>query len=227
MVQAHVLGAQAVAQHQPGDEDPDRPAGQHQIGEERREREAERPQIEAEERDRQQRHRHHADREPHQAHDHQRGDELDRPQRRHHQVAEIARPHLLEERDREAELAAKQDVPQQHRADEGAAGAREEAGVLRRLQLQEAPHQHLHGRPVDEVEEARPRRAQQVPIAQHHGGDAARRKVEAGCRCRSSRRLAPSRAARDVEEHLFQRVRGRSARAAAAACRRPRCGPSS
>ena len=74
---------------------------------------------------REQRHRDHADRKPHDAHDHQRGDELDRPQRRHHEVAEIARVHLLQERNREAELAAEQDVPQQHRADEHAAGARE------------------------------------------------------------------------------------------------------
>ena len=41
-------------------------------------------------------------------------DELDRPQRADHEVAEIARPDLLEERHREAELAAEQDVPQQH-----------------------------------------------------------------------------------------------------------------
>ena len=96
---------------------------------------------------------------PDDAHDHQRGDELGRPQRAHHQVAEVARVHLLEERDREAELAAEQDVPQHHRADEGAGGAREEAGVLRHVDLQEAPHQHLHRRPVDQVEHARPGRA--------------------------------------------------------------------
>ena len=46
----------------------------------------------------------------------------DRPQRRHHQVAEVARVHFLEERNRETELAAEQNIPQQHRADEDAAG---------------------------------------------------------------------------------------------------------
>ena len=67
-----------------------------------------------------QRHRHHRHHQLDQAHGDQRGDQLARPQRAHHQVAEVARPDLLEERDREAELAAHQDVPQQHRADEQA-----------------------------------------------------------------------------------------------------------
>src|SRR4030095_1006069 len=60
--------------------------------------------------------------EPDQAHDHQRQQELERRQRAHHQVAEIARPHLLEKRHREAELATEQDVPQDDRADQRAAG---------------------------------------------------------------------------------------------------------
>ena len=59
-------------------------------------------------------------------------DQLGRPERRHHQVAEIARPHLFQERDREADLAAKENVPEQHRADEGAAGLREHARLARR-----------------------------------------------------------------------------------------------
>src|SRR5689334_5315517 len=50
--------------------------------------------------------------------DDQRHDELGRTQRADHQVGEVARPHLLEERERETELAAEQDVPQQHRTDE-------------------------------------------------------------------------------------------------------------
>jgi len=45
------------------------------------------------------------------------------------------------------ELAAEQDVPQQHRAQESAARAGEETGILIDVDLQEAPHQHLHGRP--------------------------------------------------------------------------------
>ena len=55
-------------------------------------------------------------------------------------------------------------------------GAGKEAGVLADIELQEAPHQHLHGRPVDQLDQPRPRRAQQIPVAQHHGGDAPRRK---------------------------------------------------
>ena len=109
---------------------------------ERRQREAEAVEVEAEERDREQRHRHHADRQADQAHDHQRADEFDRPQRADHQVAEVARPHLLEEGDRESELAAEQDVPEQHRADEHAAGAGKEAGILRDVKLQESPDEH-------------------------------------------------------------------------------------
>ena len=50
-----------------------------------------------------------------------------------------------------------QNVPQQHRADKHAGGAGEEAAVLCHVHLQEAPHEHLHGRPIDQVEDARPR----------------------------------------------------------------------
>ena len=101
-------------------------------------------------------------------------DKLERPQRAHHQIADIARPHFLEKRDRKSKLAAEQDVPQQHRADKGAAGAREEAGIVGDVILQEAPGHHLHRRPIDEVEQPRPRRAQQIPVAQHHRADAPR-----------------------------------------------------
>ena len=54
----------------------------------------------------------------------------------------------------------------------------------------------------------RPRRAQQIPVAQHHRRDAPRREGEGDFRCRAV--IAPPRAftaaARDVEENLFQRA---------------------
>ena len=128
-----------------------------EIQKERRQREAEAVDVEPEERDREKRHRHHADREPDDAHDHQRADEFDRAQRADHQVAEIARPHLFQKRDREAELAAKQDVPHQHGADEHAARAREEPRILRDVELQKSPHQQLHRRPVDQLQQPRSR----------------------------------------------------------------------
>ena len=146
---------------------------------------------------------------PDDALDHQRRDELGRAQRAHHQVAEVAGVHLLEERDREAELAAEQDVPQHHRADEGAGGLREEAGVLRDVELQEAPHQHLHRRPVDQVEHARPGRAEQIPVAQHHRADAARRERDMGGRlhahCAASRASPVPRAmSRNTSSRLLR-----------------------
>jgi hypothetical protein len=92
--------------------------------------------------------------------------------RAHHQVAEIARPHLLEKRNREAELAAEQDVPQDYRADQRAAGTRKEAVVLRNVALQKAPGDDLQRRPVDQLQKPRPRRHQEIPVAQHHRLDA-------------------------------------------------------
>ena len=184
--------------------------------------------VEAEEADREQRHRHHADGEPHDAHHHQRDHELDRPERADHEIGEIARPHLLEKRHREAELAAEQDVPQQHGADEGAAGAGEEPGILADIELQEAPHHHLHRRPVDELQEPRPRRAQQVPVARDHRADAPA--GDAVVRAQSAGSLIgpPPRSGRAPRrERPPPGSAGRSARAARPACRRPRSGLSS
>ena len=206
------LGAEPVAQHQARDEDPDRPAGEDQVAEERDQRQPDREEIEIEEEQRQQRHRDDADREPDQAHDHQRDQEFDRLQRAHHQVAEIARPHLLEKRDRKAELAAEQDVPQDHRADQRAAGARKEPGVLRDVALQKAPGDDLQRRPIDQLQQPRPGRHQEIPVAQHHRLDAMRRNA-AMRRAISLIDDRPLRypAARDVEEHFLQRRRGCSA----------------
>ena len=150
------FGAEAVTQHQPRHENADRPAGEDQVAEEGDQRQADAVEIEVEQEHRQQRHRNDADRKPDQAHDHQRDQKLDRLQRAHHQVAEIARPHLLEKRDRKAELAAKQDVPQDHRADQRAAGAREEPGILRDVSLQKAPGDDLQRRPIEQFQQPRP-----------------------------------------------------------------------
>ena len=124
-------------------------------------------------------------------------------QRRDQQVAEVARVHLLEERDREAELSAEQDVPQQHGADEDAAGLREEARLLGDVGLQEAPHQHLHRRPVDQLDQPRRRTsAADTNSAAPSRRCGAARSDDAAFIARASR-CAP---ARDVEEHLLQRV---------------------
>ena len=48
--------------------------------------------------------------------------------------------------------------------------AGEKVGILRDVELQKAPDEQLHRRPIDELEHARPRRAQEVEIAQHHRG---------------------------------------------------------
>ena len=124
-------------------------------------------------------------------------------QRRDQQVAEIARIHLLEERNREAELSAKQDVPQHHGADQHAAGAGIEARLLGEIGLQETPHQHLHGRPVDQLDQARERRAQQVPIAQHHRGDAARGETRSAARVhRAASRSRPRATSRNTSSSV-------------------------
>ena len=207
MVQARLSAPRPLRSTMPATRDADRPAGQDQVDEEHREREAEAAEIEAEERDRQQRHRHHADREPDDAHDHQRGDELDRPQRAHHQVAHVARPHLLQERDREAELAAEQDVPQQHRADEGAAGLREEAGILRRRRAAGSPTS-ASAPPASRSVRAGAARTSAADTNSAAPSRTMRRGENATCarrlhaHCAASRGLAA--AARDVEEHLFE-----------------------
>ena len=147
--------------------------------------------------DRHEGHRHHADQHAHDAHHHQRGDSS---AGRSGVIIRLPRlrDHISSRNEmREADLAAEEDVPEQHRADEGAAGLARACPIARRqIELQEAPHQHLHRRPVDEVDDARPGIAQQIPVAQHHRADAARgrrmRRVDGGAH---SRRL-PSRRSR-------------------------------
>ena len=137
-----------------------------------------RPEIEAEEHDREQRDRDRTDRQPDDAHGHQRDDEFGRPQRAHHQVAHVAGVQLFEERDRKAKLPPEQDVPQDHGGNEGARGLRKEIGMLRDVELKEAPHQHLHHRPVHQIEDARPGRFDHVPVPQHDRADAPRRECD-------------------------------------------------
>src|SRR4029077_17607040 len=135
-------------------ENSDRPARENEIGEKRRERQTKRPEIEAEERNRKQRNGNHRDQQAHAAHHHQREQEFGGPQRRHHDVAEVARVHFLEKQNEKTDLAAKKKITREHRADEDAAGLREKSGILRNVDLQDPPHQHLHRRPVNQVEDA-------------------------------------------------------------------------
>ena len=136
---------------------------------------SQRPEIEAEEPDRQNRHGNHADDKAHEAHRHQRHQEFAGAQRAHQQIGEIARPHLLKEREGEALLRAQQNVPQQHRADQRAgqlAGETPRAAGGGKIALEKAPGQHLHHRPIGHLDETRPGRAQQIGVAQHHRADA-------------------------------------------------------
>ncbi len=169
------LRAEPFPEHHAGGDEPDRPARQDEVQEEGRNGEPERPEIEAEEEHREDCDRHQPDQHAHDAHHHQRRDQLRGPERRHHQVAEVARPHLFQERDGEADLPAEKDVPEEHRADEGAARLRRHGCAIHQVELQEPPHHHLHRRPVDQVDDARPGIAEQVPVAQHHRADAAKR----------------------------------------------------
>ena len=154
--------------------------------------------------DRQQRDRHHADRKADDAHDHQGGDELGGAQRRDQQVAEIARIHLLEERDRESELSAEQDVPQQHRADQDAAGLARTCSPARRCRSAGSPTS-ASARPASRSARSGAGRTSAAgtnsAAPSRRCGATRRMHVRA-----HGARLAVSRAARDVEEHFLQRV---------------------
>src|SRR3984893_12564621 len=184
--------------------------------EEGNEREPKAVKVESKEGDCEQGDRYHPDREPNEAHDHQRDDELHGAQRSDHHVAQIARPHFLQERNGEAELAAKQDIPHEHGGDEDSARPREESGILRKVELQESPHEQLNGRPVDQFQEARPGRAQEIEIAQDHRRDTMRRQCYCVCvrkdhssnglLCCLARWSAPTC---NVEKDLLERIPAR------------------
>jgi hypothetical protein len=73
------------------------------------------------------------------------------------------------------EIEKKQNVPQDDGTDQRAAGAREKPGILRNVVLQEAPGDDLQRRPIDQLEQPRPRRQQEIPVTQDHRMDAMRR----------------------------------------------------
>ena len=70
------------------------------------------------ERYRQQRRRQDAEQDADHAHRQERQDPLIGPQRGDKEMAEIARPHLLEKRHRQAELATEQHIPQHDRGEQ-------------------------------------------------------------------------------------------------------------
>ena len=121
-----------------------------------------------------------ADHEAKNAHDHERQDEFAGPQRAHEEMAEIARPDLLEKAHREAELAAKQHVPKKNAADQRAGRQHRQLRGASDVKLQEAPGEELHRRPIGEIDEAHGRGAQKVKMALDHRHDARGR--EAGPR---------------------------------------------
>src|SRR5690242_7440345 len=140
-----LLRAKPVAQDDACRDQAERPARQNQHGEEGDERQAEIEQIEAEQEISSRRHRNHAHAEADHAPDAQRYDEFIRTERARQQIAEIARPHLLDEGGGETDIRAEQNVPQQDRADEHAGSLRHWVGGAREIFLEEAPGQHLEG----------------------------------------------------------------------------------
>ena len=98
-------------------------------------------------------------------------------QRRRQQMPEIARIDFLEEGNGEADLAAEEHVPQHDAGEQDPGGLREEARLLDQEGLDETPEDHLHHRPVAEIEKARPRSCDQIPMPQHDGADAPRRRI--------------------------------------------------
>ncbi len=150
------LGAKALPDHEACNHEPDRPTGQHEVEEEGEQPRPHREHVEAEQHEGQQHHRQRADHEPDQAHQHQRGGELERLQRAHHQVGEVARPDLLQKGEGEAELAAKQHVPEQDGAEQQAGGGGHRRLAVIEVGVEETPHQHLHRRPVDDLEQPEP-----------------------------------------------------------------------
>src|SRR4029078_7686820 len=116
------LGAEAVPEDDAAGQDRQRPAGEEEVGEESGKAETERPEIVAEKKNREEGDRQEADHQTDEAHQNERADQLDPRQRADEEVRHVARPHLFQERDVEAELAADQHVPEQDAADEDAAG---------------------------------------------------------------------------------------------------------
>ena len=177
-----LLGAEPVAQDHAGREKSERPARQHEQREEGDERKPEIEQVEAEEEIGGDRDRDHADGKPQHAPHAQGGDELEGSKRAREQIAEIARPHLLDEGGGEADLGAEQNVPQQHRADQHAGGLRERARGAGEIFLEKAPGEHLEEGPVDQLEQPDAGTPQQIHVAEHQRADAAERSAEAGRR---------------------------------------------
>ena len=166
------------------------------------------------------------------------------------QIAEIARPHLLDEGGGKTDLGAEQNVPEQNAADQHAGTLRDRACRAGKIFLQEAPSQHLQERPVDQLDEPDARASQQIGIAQHKRADAARRSEQSRLRQQHRLRAAMSwrrhPSAGLLLKHLLARAlianvvfgrgraprretppracRGHRSRSAFSACRPRRCG---
>ena len=97
-------------------------------------------------------------------------------QRRDEQVAEVPRVQLLDERERDAELAAEEHIPQEHRADEEARRVLEEVVRGREIQRHEGPDDHRHRRVVHHRDDARPRLEYQVRVPAEDRAHAAQRR---------------------------------------------------
>jgi len=87
-----------VAQDQPADRESDRPTHDHEQGKERDQRQAKAENRVMVKRNCEERRRHDADGDTHEAHENERDHPFVRPQRRREEMAQIARPHLLEKR---------------------------------------------------------------------------------------------------------------------------------
>ncbi len=109
-----VFNSKAVTHQKSAHQQPDCPARRHQIEEEGDQHQPHVIGIEAEEHDHQHAHRYHANQHPQYGDQHQRCGQFGGPQRVDYQMADIARPHLLQKGHRKPDLAPEKNIPQQH-----------------------------------------------------------------------------------------------------------------
>jgi two-component system cell cycle sensor histidine kinase PleC len=183
-----VLRGQAEAQDHRGHDHPEAAAHQQKAEEEGAQGQAHPEDREVIERDRQHHGRQHADQRTDQRHDEERDDMLGRRQRAAIEIGEIPGPELFQERKREAELAAEQYVPQHHARQQHAERTREKRAVLIQEGREEAPDDHLHGRPIGHLDQARPGAPEHIEMPEAHRADPAEGEMH---QARSSARLDP------------------------------------
>src|SRR5437667_3866448 len=177
-----LLGSEPPAQHQPGYGETDRPPADDEVHEKSDQRKSQRKNRIVKEQPGEDARPPDADQGAHHAHGELAGDQLPGAQRAHEEIAEIARVHLLEEGQRDAELPAKKDVPEQDRPDEKPWGVGEEVARRSQIHSDEAPHDHSHRGVVRHGHEARPRLEHEISVTLDQRHDSVDR-PRAACDC--------------------------------------------